>query len=80
MGSIPLVSTSKGILAVGGEGIIYNPPNNLVSDRNEILQLICPDGQEVSHCYWKDFPQKLNFGRGRHVVIPLPASYELCNN
>ena len=77
MGSFPLVSTSKGILAVGG-GLFEKHED--FRYKNEIIQMKCPDGQEVSHCYWKDFPQKLNFGRGRHVVIPLPASYDLCNN
>ena len=68
----PLVSTSKGILAVGGAyGGRY---------KNEIIQLKCPEGQEVSDCYWGEFPQKLEFARSFHVVIPLPASYELCNN
>ena len=74
MGIFPLVSTSKGILAVGGMGKYEH------NQKNEILQLKCPEGQEVSVCYWDDFPQKLEFARDGHVVIPLPASYELCNN
>ena len=70
----PLVSTSKGILAVGGmEG--YDLTER---DKNEIIQLKCPEGQEVSDCYWNELPQKLKFGRHAHVVIPLPASYDLC--
>ena len=48
--------------------------------KNEIIQLKCPEGQQVSSCHWKVFPQKLKFARSHHVVIPLPASYELCNN
>ena len=68
----PLVSTSKGILAVGGYSGGY---------KNGIIQLNCPEGQEVSDCHWDEFPQKLQFARGWHVVIPLPASYEVpCNN
>ena len=74
MGKFPLVSTSKGILAVGGMG------KHEHDQKNKIIQLKCPEGQEVSDCYWHDFPQKLEFARDQHVVIPLPASYELCNN
>ena len=74
MEGFSLVSTSKGILAVGGWQSY--PPKW----RNEILQLKCPEGREVSDCYWDEFPQKLEFGRYKHVVIPLPASYEIpCN-
>ena len=73
MYAFPLVSTSKGILAVGG----YSGRRS----KNEIIQLNCPEGQEVSDCNWGDFPQKLEIARNRHVVIPLPASYEVpCNN
>ena len=71
----PLVSTAKGILAVGGQGDDYD-----FNGRNGIIQLKCPGSQEVSDCYWNEFPQKLAFARRDHVVIPLPASYELCNN
>ena len=74
MDGFPLVSTSKGILAVGG----YDYTTQ--KSTNQIRQLKCPEGKEVSDCYWKDFPQKLKFAREGHVVIPLPASYELCNN
>ena len=73
MTNFPLVSTAKGIFAVGGDEY----PNGR---KNEILQLICPEGQEVSDCQWNEFPQKLKFVRDDPVVIPLPASYELCNN
>ena len=73
MSGFPLVSTPKGILAVGGGGsYLY---------KREIFQLKCPEDQEVSDCHWDEFPQKLQFGRFGHVVIPLPASYEvLCND
>ena len=75
MGDFPLVSTSMGILAVGG----YDRTNGRY--KNQILQLNCPEGQEVSDCHWDEFPQKLQFERNSHVVIPLPASYEVsCNN
>ena len=75
MGHFPLVSTAKGILAVGG----YDYTN--LKYNNKIHQLKCPEGQEVSDCYWEEFPQKLKFARYYHVVIPLPASYDLvCNN
>ena len=75
MDEFPLVSTSMGILAVGG--------NDHTNERfrNGIIQLDCPEGQEVSNCHWDEFPQKLQFARYKHVVIPLPASYEVpCNN
>ena len=68
-----LISTSKGILAVGAEGLFYN----FVIHKSEILQLKCPEGQDVSDCYWDEFPQILQIGRTGHVVIPLPASYEV---
>ena len=75
MFGFPLVSTSMGILAVGG----YDYTNQRY--KNEIIQLNCPEGQEVSDCHWDEFPQKLQFERYYHVVIPLPASYEVpCNN
>ena len=70
----PLVSTSIGILAVGG----WNRNNG-------IIHLKCPEGQEVTDCHWDEFSQKLHserdgHGRDDHVVIPLPASYEVpCN-
>ena len=70
MADFPLVSTSMGILAVGGW-----------ISKNGIIQLNCPEGQEVSDCHWDEFPQKLQVGRHYHVVIPLPASYEVpCND
>ena len=73
MYDFPLVSTSKGILAVGGWDYTNERP------KNEINQLKCPEGH--CYCYWDEFPQKLQFGRRDHVVIPLPASYEVpCNN
>ena len=74
MTNFPLVSTAKGILAVGG----WDHTNS--RRKNKILQLICPGSQQVSDCYWNEFPQKLEFARWGHVAIPLPASYELCNN
>ena len=75
MDDFPLVSTSKGILAVGG----WDFTNGRY--KNEILQMKCPEGQDVSDCYWSEFPQKLQVRRSNHVVIPLPASYEVpCTN
>ena len=78
MSEFPLVSTSNGILAVGG----FEYTNGLYdwARANKIFQLMCPEGQEVSDCHWKEFPQKLKFARSGHVVIPLPVTYELCNN
>ena len=74
MYNFPLVSTSQGIMAVGG----WNYPNGRY--RDEILQLICQDGQDPNQCQWQEYPKKLDVARNRHVVIPLPASYEICNN
>ena len=70
----PLVSTSQGIMAVGG----YDETNGRKKD--EILQLICQDGQDPNQCQWQEYPKKLDVARKGHVVIPLPASYEICNN
>ena len=64
-------------MAVGG----YDYTNKRYQD--EILQLICQDGQDpriFESCQWKEYPKKLDVARRGHVVIPLPASYEICNN
>ena len=74
MGVFPLVSTSQGIMAVGG----YDYTNRRRKD--EILQLKCQDGQDPNQCQWQEYPKKLDVARSGHVVIPLPASYEICNN
>ena len=74
MYNFPLVSTSQGIMAVGG----YDHTN--IRYKDEILQLICQDGQDPNKCRWQEYPQKLDTTRSGHVVIPLPASYEICNN
>ena len=74
MNSFPLVSTSQGIMAVGG----YDSAN--YRSKDEILQLICQDGQDPNQCQWQEYPKKLDVAREAHVVIPLPASYEICNN
>ena len=74
MYNFPLVSTSQGIMAVGGSD------RTNVRVKNEILQLKCQDGQDPNQCKWKEYPKKLNVARNGHVVIPLPASYEICNN
>ena len=73
MYDFPLVSTSQGIMAVGG----WDDTNSRYKD--EILQLKCQDGREPNECKWEEFPKKLDVARERHVVIPLPASYEICN-
>jgi len=70
----PLVSTSQGIMAVGG----WVRTNGRYKD--EILQLICQDGQDPNQCQWQEYPKKLDVARSVHVVIPLPVSYEICNN
>ena len=74
MSDFPLVSTSQGIMAVGG----YDWTNGRY--KAEILQLKCQDGQEPNKCKWEEYPKKLDVARSSHVVIPLPASYEICNN
>merc|ERR1712062_253763 len=74
MQSFPLVSTSQGIMAVGG----WDRTNRRYKD--EILHLKCQDGQDPNQCRWQEYPKKLVVARADHVVIPLPASYEICNN
>ena len=74
MGGFPLVSTSQGLIAVGG----YDYTNNRMKD--EILQLKCQDDKDISECKWEEYSMKLNVARMDHVVIPLPASYEICND
>ena len=74
MYNFPLVSTSQGIMAVGG----YDTTNRRKKD--EILHFKCQDGQDPNQCQWQEYPKKLDVARDNHVVIPLPASYEICNN
>ena len=74
MRDFPLVSTSQGIMTVGG----YDHTN--IRYKDEILHLICQDGQDPNKCQWQEYPQKLDTARSGHVVIPLPASNEICNN
>lgn len=74
MYKFPLVSTSQGIMAVGGSDWTN------YRSKDEILQLICQDGQDPNQCQWQEYPKKLDVARWEHVVIPLPASYEICNN
>ena len=74
MYNFPLVSTSQGIMAVGG----YDTTNRRKKD--EILHFKCQDGQDPNQCQWQEYPKKLDVAREDHVVIPLPASYEICNN
>ena len=74
MSNFPLVSTSQGIMAVGG----WDGTNR--RNKDEILLLKCQDGQEPNKCKWEEYPKKLDVARSDHVVIPLPASYEICNN
>ena len=74
MYNFPLVSTSQGIMAVGG----YDTTNRRKKD--EILHFKCQDGQDPNQCQWQEYPKKLDVARRGHVVIPLPASYEICDN
>jgi len=73
MANFPLVSTSQGIMAVGGK-------DKNARYKDEILQLKCQDGQDPNQCKWEKYRKKLDVGRDYHVVIPLPASFEICNN
>ena len=73
MDNFPLVSTSQGILAVGG----YDRTNK--RNKDEILNLNCEDGKDISECKWVEYPKKLDMARYRHVVIPLLTSYEICS-
>ena len=68
-----LVSTSQGLIAVGG----WDDTNK--RNKDEILKLKCQDNQDISTCKWEEYSQKLEVARNSHVVIPLPASYEICN-
>jgi len=74
MSNFPLVSTSQGIMAVGGWDVTNR------RNKDEILNLKCQDGQDPNQCQWQEYPKKLDVARYDHVVIPLPASYEICNN
>ena len=79
MYNFPLVSTSIGILAVGGwDGTqrVYRP---IGRPKNEVLKLQCPEGEDVSACRWITHSQRLQIARDEHVVIPLPSSYEICD-
>ena len=73
MSSFPLVSTSIGILAVGGVDWTNR------RRKNEVVKLQCPEGQDVSACRWITHSQQLQIARNDHVVIPLPSSYEICD-
>ena len=73
MSYFPLVSTSIGILAVGG----FDWTNGGL--KNEVVKLQCPEGQDVSACRWITHSQRLQIARSNHVVIPLPSSYEICD-
>merc|ERR1712179_881579 len=76
MSYFPLVSTSIGILAVGG----YDWTNRrTLRTKNEVVKLQCPEGQDVSSCRWITHSQRLQIARSNHVVIPLPSSYEICD-
>ena len=48
--------------------------------RDEIIQIKCNEGQGIEDCKWVEYPNKLQRGRWNHLAIPLPASYEVCNN
>ena len=68
---LTLVGTTQGTYAMGG----WDEDRN---ERNEVLQLECR-GDQIQSCQWKEMSEKLEFARSRHVSIPLPDSYEICN-
>ena len=72
--NFPLVSTSQGLMAVGG----YDYTNKRNND--EILNLKCENISTYSSCKWEKYSKKLDVARKAHVVIPLPASFEICND
>ena len=74
MKDFSLVSTTQGLLAVGGYDDTYK------RNKDEILKLKCQDDEDLSTCIWEEYSKKLDVARFHHVVIPLPASYEICNN
>ena len=74
MKDFSLVSTTQGLLAVGGCDDTYK------RNKDEILKLKCQDDEDLSTCIWEEYSKKLDVARFHHVVIPLPASYEICNN
>ena len=45
--------------------------------RQEIIQLYCQD-DIIENCQWQEYEQQLQNPRRRHVVIPLPESYDIC--
>ena len=74
MKAFSLVSTSKGVMAVGG----FDYTN--LGNKDEILIMKCQDDKDISTCKWEEYWKKLKVARNSHVVIPLPASYEICND
>ena len=65
------MQTSQGTYAMGGDDEDDN-------ERNEVLQLDCPV-EQIQSCQWQEMPEKLEFARWRHVSIPIPDSYDICN-
>merc|ERR1712004_20626 len=69
LGGHTLVETPQGTYALGGyDG---NP-------RSEVLHLDCP-GNQIQSCQWQEMPEKLEFGRSKHVSLSLPESYDICD-
>ena len=64
------MTTNQGVFVVGGKD------KNWVR-RQEIIQLYCQD-DIIENCQWQEIEQKLQNPRSRHVVIPLPESYDIC--
>ena len=67
-----MVKTINGTYAMGGwdERAAYTS--------NEVLQLDCPAGDQISSCQWKEVGN-LQLPRYGHVAIAQPESYDICN-
>ena len=71
MDSFTLVETTQGTYALGGLDGDWNR-------RSEVFKLDCP-GNQIQSCQWQEMPEKLEFGRYRHVSLSLPESYDICD-
>ena len=70
-----MVSTSKGLLILGGRGRVYR--GGELIRHSKILQLDCQDAI-IQNCEWNPIAQEMEVARSSHIVIPLPESYDIC--
>ena len=66
------METTQGTYALGG----YESYDS--GSRSEVYKLVCP-GDQIQSCQWQEMPDKLEFGRSRHVSLSLPESFDICN-